>query len=197
MSLDSSQVDPARRAVCSFGLRLLDCWDCGLEFRRGHMSLDSSHVDSSGRAVCSFGLRLLACWDCGLEFRRGQWCLSLVSVVCCQVEISATVQSLNRMNPTVCVCACVITCNIGVYTSSEWPKPSPCASGNQTVEHVIYDCGKLNKKTNSGHFKRRPLTSKEKRVSEQIPKTDHPFYKLYWLWKYVIHQYVQTQWTNP
>jgi len=48
----------------------------------------------------------------------------------------------------------------------------PCANGNQTVQHIIYDCGKLNKrkkKTNSGHFKRRPLASREKRVSEQIP----------------------------
>jgi len=57
----------------------------------------------------------------------------------------------------------------------------PCANGKQTVEHIIYDCGKLNnerKKTNSGHFKRRPLASREKRVSEQIPKTDHPFHKL-------------------
>jgi len=43
-------------------------------------------------------------------------------------------------------------------------------------------------------YKRRPLASREKGVSEQIPKTDRPFYKLHWLWKYVIHQYVQTQW---
>ena len=43
----------------------------------------------------------------------------------------------------------------------------PCAKGNQTVEHIIYDCGKLNnerKKTNSGHLKRRPLASRDKNV---------------------------------
>jgi hypothetical protein len=37
------------------------------------------------------------------------------------------------------------------------------------------------------------MASKEKCVSEKIPKTDHLFYKLYWLWKHVTHRYVQTQ----
>ena len=35
-------------------------------------------------------LRLLACWDCGFESRRGHGCLSLVSVVCCQMRVSAS-----------------------------------------------------------------------------------------------------------
>jgi hypothetical protein len=54
----------------------------------------------------------------------------------------------------------------------------PCANGNQTVEHIIHDwqTTQRKKETNSGHFKRRPLASREKRVSEQIPKTDHPFH---------------------
>jgi hypothetical protein len=33
---------------------------------------------------------LLACLDCGFEYRRRHGCLSLVSVVCCQVEVSAS-----------------------------------------------------------------------------------------------------------
>jgi hypothetical protein len=36
------------------------------------------------------GLRPLACWNCVFESRRGHGCLSLVSVVCFQVEVSAT-----------------------------------------------------------------------------------------------------------
>jgi hypothetical protein len=36
------------------------------------------------------GLRPLAYWDCGFESRRGHGCLSVVSIVCCQVEVSAT-----------------------------------------------------------------------------------------------------------
>jgi hypothetical protein len=35
-------------------------------------------------------LRPLADWDCRFEFRWWHGCLSVVSVVCCQVEVSAT-----------------------------------------------------------------------------------------------------------
>jgi hypothetical protein len=53
-------------------------------------------------------LRPLACWDYGMKFRRGHGCLSVVSVVCCQVEVSATGWSLVQRSPTVCV---VSECN--------------------------------------------------------------------------------------
>jgi hypothetical protein len=45
---------------------------------------------------------LLACWDCGFESRLGHGCLSLLSVVCCQVEVSATGWSLVQRSPTEC-----------------------------------------------------------------------------------------------
>ena len=48
-------------------------------------------------AALSKGLRSLAFWDCGFEFR-----LSLLSVVCCQVEVSATDRSLVQMRSTEC-----------------------------------------------------------------------------------------------
>ena len=41
-----------------------------------------------------------ACWDCGFEFRRGHGYLSVVSVVCCQVEVSASGWSLVQRSPT-------------------------------------------------------------------------------------------------
>ena len=44
----------------------------------------------SGRAVYGVGLRPLACRECGLESHRGHGCLSVVSVVCCQVEVSVS-----------------------------------------------------------------------------------------------------------
>ena len=48
-------------------------------------------VDYLGRsAFQGVGLRPLTCWKCGFESRRGYRCLSVVSVVCCQVEVSAT-----------------------------------------------------------------------------------------------------------
>ena len=60
--------------------------------------------------VCSFLLPVpvaarseaLVCWDCGFESHPGHGCLSVVNVVCCQVEVSATDWSLvQRILPTV------------------------------------------------------------------------------------------------
>jgi len=59
-------------------------------------------TDPSGRAVYGVGLRPLAFWDCGLESHREHVCLSLVSVVCCQVEVSASGWSLVQRSPTDC-----------------------------------------------------------------------------------------------
>ena len=54
-------------------------------------------------------LRPIACWDCGFESRRGHGRVSVVSVLCCQVEVSATGWSLFQRSPTDCsVSLCVI-----------------------------------------------------------------------------------------
>jgi len=42
----------------------------------------------------------LAGWDCGYESHRGHGCLSHVSVVCCQVEVSVMSWSLVQGSPT-------------------------------------------------------------------------------------------------
>jgi hypothetical protein len=47
----------------------------------------------------SAAFRLLAC---GFEFRRGHGLLSVVSVVCCEVEVSASGRSLVWKSPTDC-----------------------------------------------------------------------------------------------
>ena len=60
-------------------------------------------------AVWGVGLRPLACWDRGFKSHRGRGCLSVVSVVCCQVEVSATSWSLFQRSPTDCDASlCVI-----------------------------------------------------------------------------------------
>jgi hypothetical protein len=61
-------------------------WPCGLRRR-------------------STAARLLRWW---LESRRGHGCLFVVSVVCCQVEVSATSSSLIQRSPTDCEVSCVI-----------------------------------------------------------------------------------------
>jgi hypothetical protein len=48
------------------------------------------------------GLRPLDCWDSGFESRLGHGCLSLESVVCCQVEVSASGLSPVQRSPTKC-----------------------------------------------------------------------------------------------
>jgi hypothetical protein len=60
--------------------------------------------------------------------RRGHGCLSVVSVVCCLVEVSATGRSLVQRSPTDCgVSLCVIKCNnpstpIHGYVQRDWTK---------------------------------------------------------------------------
>ena len=46
------------------------------------------------------GLRPLVCWDRGFESQWGHGCLSVVSVVCCPVVVSATDWSLVQGSPT-------------------------------------------------------------------------------------------------
>ena len=51
-----------------------------------------------------------ACQDWGLEYPRGHCCLSVVSAVCCHVEVTTICRSLLRRSPTGCVCVCVCVC---------------------------------------------------------------------------------------
>ena len=44
--------------------------------------------------------------------------MSVVSVVCCQVEVSVTGRSLVQENPTECVCVCVTKCYLMEHSPS-------------------------------------------------------------------------------
>jgi hypothetical protein len=48
------------------------------------------------------GLRQFACWDCGFESSQWRGWMSLLNVVCCQVEVSAAGRSLVQRGPTEC-----------------------------------------------------------------------------------------------
>ena len=58
--------------------------------------------DSNSRSQQTNGLWPLAFWDLGFESHQGHGYLSVVSVVCCQVEVSATSWSLVQSSPTDC-----------------------------------------------------------------------------------------------
>jgi len=78
------------------------------------------------------GSRPLACWDIGFESRRGHGCLSLESVACCQVEVSATGWSLIQGSPT--------ECDLEVSTMRRlWPTRGFCTIGVGVVEEKESD----------------------------------------------------------
>jgi hypothetical protein len=52
--------------------------------------------------------RPLDCWECGFETRRWHRYLSFVSVVCCELEVSATDRFLFQRSPIEFVC--VVEC---------------------------------------------------------------------------------------
>jgi hypothetical protein len=64
-----------------------------------HLTTGIKNAAPSGRTVLGVGLRPLACWYYGFESRRGHGCLS---VVCCQVQVSATSWSLVQRSSTEC-----------------------------------------------------------------------------------------------
>jgi hypothetical protein len=67
------------------------------------LNVQLSVADPSGRAIWGWmDLRPLGCSDCGFESRGGHGYLSLVSVVCCQLEVSASGWSLVQRSPTEC-----------------------------------------------------------------------------------------------
>jgi len=71
---------------------------------------------------------ILQCWSATthllrlqVQFSRGMdVCLSLVSVVCCQVEVSAVGQSLIQSSPTSVVCLKWGLHKATVYTTHQW-----------------------------------------------------------------------------
>lgn len=73
------------------------------------------------------GLRPLVYWDCGFESCRGHGCLSLVNVLFCQVEVSASGWSPIQRSHTECgMSDCDRELSI---VRRPWPYRSWCAIG--------------------------------------------------------------------
>jgi hypothetical protein len=70
-------------------------------------------------AVEGVGLCPLAYWDCGFESHRGHGCPSLLSIVCCQVEVSVSGCSFVQRSPPECG---VSDCD---REPREWGSPGP------------------------------------------------------------------------
>ena len=77
-------------------------------------------------------LQPLLCWYCRFESRRGNGCLSVVSVMCCQVEVSATSVSFVRRILTNCGASlCVI------YKPQEWCGHGPHWAHGTTGKNTL------------------------------------------------------------
>jgi hypothetical protein len=83
------------------------------------------------------GLRPFACWYCGFESRLGHGCLSLVNVVCCQVEVSASDWSLAQRSLTECgVFDCDREASI---IRRPWPTTGCCAMKKMRPVCFLWD----------------------------------------------------------
>ena len=101
----------------------------------------SPRADHGGHTVYGVELRPLVCWNCGLESRREHkcLCLSLVHVVCCQVEVSAMGRSLFQRSSTEYVCVWVWSSNHKeeILAHYDWWTMKRRTGGNPTRSNVL------------------------------------------------------------
>ena len=87
----------------------------------GHRKPGSSVAMTCGRTWEDvFATQLVKSLGLRVRIPLGHECLSLVTVVRCQVEVSATGQSLAQRSPTVCVCECVTECDQVQHSQEVW-----------------------------------------------------------------------------
>jgi hypothetical protein len=95
----------------------------------------SVFVDLLLREVCSLCVIWYVLWDYGFESRQGHRCLFLVSVVCCQVKVSASGWSLVQRSSTEFG---VSECNREAWImSTPWPTKGCCVVGKKGTDWRI------------------------------------------------------------
>ena len=105
-------------------------WEGPLVVHFKIMQLYFSQADVSGRAVWGVHMRPLACWDCRFESHWRHGSLSLVSVLCCQVEVSASGRSLVEIIPT--------ECGVSERDREAWTRPWSTPSCRTMDEKYIF-----------------------------------------------------------
>ena len=89
----------------------------------------------SGRAVSGLGLLLLTCWDSKFKSCQGHRCLSLMSVVFCQVEVPVSGSSLVPRCPAKCSGSeCV---HEALIMRRLWPTSGCCTRGRVVKKCII------------------------------------------------------------
>jgi hypothetical protein len=92
-----------------------------------YLSLFSTYSVSNVKYLVSQSLWQLACWDCRFESCQGHGCLSVVSVVRCHIDVSATDRSFVQRGPT--ERACVTACDLEASTR----RPRHTRAGQEPV----------------------------------------------------------------
>jgi hypothetical protein len=73
----------------------------------------------------------LACWDRGFESHRGHGCLSVVSGVCCHVEVCDGLITLQEESYRLW---CVVVCDLEtLWMRRCWPTGGCCAKKNELL----------------------------------------------------------------
>jgi hypothetical protein len=108
-------------------------WDSDSDIRHSFIDTNWSRISMLHHSRLVSPLPL-ACWNYGFETRWGHGCLSLVKVVCCQVEVSETGWSLVQRSPTERgVCQCDREASI---MRRPWPIRGCWATGEKNDSHL-------------------------------------------------------------
>jgi hypothetical protein len=101
---------------------------CGGSMKSGIIKQIHRPIPRDSRAVLGVSLRPLVCWDCRFESRLGHAVVSLVTVVYCQVELSASSWSLVQRSSSECR---VSECDCEASMMRLWPTGGCCAMGKK------------------------------------------------------------------
>ena len=106
------------------------------------------------------GLRPLGCWDCGFESLRGRRYLSVVSVVRCQIEVSASGWSPVQRSPTECG-ESERDCEASIKRRP-WPTWGCCAIGKKIglAERSLVTRNQEEKRTTESELRRKRQSKK-------------------------------------
>jgi len=106
-------------------------------------------ADSKVRAVQRVGFRPFVCWECRFESHWVHECLSLMNIVCCQVQVSASSWSPFQRSPIECG---VSECDREASTlKTPWPIRGCRYMGGKISTREVYTHTHTHTHTNTTH----------------------------------------------
>jgi hypothetical protein len=106
-------------------------WNTIYKLLKHQKGINSKYVLVWVAAQSKAGLQPLACWDCGCESCQGHGCLSVVSIVCCQGDVS--VMSWSLITEEFCQLWWIIVYDLRTLSMR---RPWPVLSHNTTEKKI-------------------------------------------------------------